>query len=105
MFVNCFESKEDHVSIEAAMNLFPTAAIFMCPIAVNKKKKKKTKKPRSIFDYPDTSCICAATYFRHSDEHTHLLWLATTLEAPPVSLVFIQSGVNKGWPPTFCAFS
>jgi hypothetical protein len=43
MFLTSFESKEDHDSIEAAMDIFPTVGIYMCVIADNKKKQGKKK--------------------------------------------------------------
>ena len=42
MFFSSFEAKEDHDSIKAAMEIFPTVGIFMCVIA-NKKKQGKKK--------------------------------------------------------------
>ena len=46
MFVNCFESDDDHRSIELAMDICPTVAIFMCPVS-GKKNKKQDKKKKS----------------------------------------------------------
>jgi hypothetical protein len=67
-----------HDSITLAVGNFQTIAIFMC--WADKKKKTKHK---SIFDYKDTSCLCSLTYFRH-EQKTFVLWLSTTLEAPPI---------------------
>jgi hypothetical protein len=43
MFCTSFESKEDHDSIKAAMDSFPTVGIYMCVIADKKKQGKKKK--------------------------------------------------------------
>jgi hypothetical protein len=52
MICSCFESKEDHESINAAMAIFPTLAIFMSGVVEQGKKKKASKKTqlKSIFD-------------------------------------------------------
>jgi hypothetical protein len=55
---------------------------------VEKKKKKKAKPFKSIFDNKDTSCIAAVNYFR-AGKRTQILWLATTLSAPPIESIHV----------------
>jgi hypothetical protein len=77
----CFPEKDDHSSINVAMNNFPCIAIFM---ACNDKKswKRKLPKTKSIFDYSETCCCLAvANYFQYKQQ-TQVLWLATTLVEP-----------------------
>jgi hypothetical protein len=107
MFFSSFESKEDHDSIIAAMEIFPTVGIFMCEIPVIKKKKqgkKKRPKARTIFEYTSFRCLCALNYFRDTGQHTQVLWLATTLEEPPVASIH-TIWRKFGSLPTYCAFS
>jgi hypothetical protein len=88
MFCSSFQEKEDHDSIKAAMDSFPTVGIYMYVIAGKKKQgKKKQPKARTIFKYQGVSCVCALNFFRDSAQHTQVLWLATTLEAPPVTSI------------------
>jgi len=68
MIRSSFESKEDHKSINAAMAVFPTLAIFMSAVVEQGKKKKSSKKTKlkSIFDAKDSStikCLAAVNYF------------------------------------------
>jgi hypothetical protein len=84
MFLTSIESKEDHDSIKAAMDIIPAVGIYMWVIADKKKQgKKKQLKARTIFDYQGVSCVCALNFFRDTGQHIQVLWLATTLEAPP----------------------
>jgi hypothetical protein len=87
MLCSSFESEEDHKCIDVAMDNFPMIAIFMAQIHDQDFKKKKNKKHhRSMFDMKDTSqlqCLAAVNYFRDGTQ-TQVLWLATTLEAPPI---------------------
>ena len=46
MIHSCFESKEDHESINAVMAIFPTLAIFMSAVVEQGKKKKAFKKTK-----------------------------------------------------------
>ena len=41
MFRTSFQEKEDHDSIKAAMDSFPTVGIYMCVIAEKKQQGKK----------------------------------------------------------------
>jgi hypothetical protein len=41
MFLTSFQEKEDHDSIKAAMDMFPTEGIYTCVISDNKKQGKK----------------------------------------------------------------
>jgi hypothetical protein len=85
MFLTSFESKEDHDSIKAAMDIFPTVG---CVIADKKKQgTKKQPKARTIFDYQGISCLYALNFFRDTGQHNQVLWLATTLEALPVASI------------------
>jgi hypothetical protein len=100
MFHISFECNEDHNSIEAVMHSFPTVGIYMCVIGDKKKQgKKKRPKARIIFEYQSSSCVCALNFFRDSALHTQVLWLATTLEAPPVAS--IHSIWQKHWFATY----
>jgi hypothetical protein len=88
MFHTSFQEKENHDSIEAAMDSSLTVGIYMCVIADKKKQgKKKQPKPRTIFQYQGVSCVCALNFFRDSAQHTQVLWLATTLDACPVASI------------------
>jgi hypothetical protein len=91
MFCSSFQSKEDHESINAALAIFPTLAIFMSVVVEQGKKKKASKKMklRSILDAKDTTtikCLAAVNYFREH-VHTQVLCLATTLEEPPTESI------------------
>jgi hypothetical protein len=92
MLHSSFSSKEDHKCIDVAMDNFPMIAIFMAQIHDQDFKKKKNKKHRrSMFDMKDTSqlqCLAAVNYFRE-DTKTQVLWLATTLEAPPLDSIHV----------------
>jgi hypothetical protein len=60
----------------------------MCVITDKKKQgNKKQPKARTIFNYQGVSCVCALNFFRGSAQHTQVLWLVTTLEAPPVASI------------------
>jgi hypothetical protein len=88
---SCFESKEDHESINAAMAIFPMLAIFMSGVVEQGKKKKASKKTqlKSILDAKDSTtikCLAAVNYFRQH-LHTQVLWLATTIEEPPTESI------------------
>jgi hypothetical protein len=74
MFCTSFESKDDHDSIKAAMDSFPTVGIYMCVIADKKKKgMKKRPKARTIFNYQGvSSCVCALNFFRDTAQHTQV---------------------------------
>ena len=85
MYVSSFESTSDHASITSAVNNFKTIGIFMCRV---EKIKKGSKKGRSIFDYNNTSCLAAVTYFRHGQQ-TQVLWLSTTLQKPPPQSIHV----------------
>jgi hypothetical protein len=41
LFVSSFESKENHDSVKAVMEIIPTVGIFICAIADKKKQGKK----------------------------------------------------------------
>ncbi|MCK7580961.1 MAG: hypothetical protein MZV65_38675 [Chromatiales bacterium] len=99
MICSSFESKEDHESINAAMAIFPTLAIFMSVVVEQGKKKKASKKTqlKSILDAKDSTtikCLAAVNYFRQH-MHTQVLWLATTLEEPPTESIHCY--VAKAW--------
>jgi hypothetical protein len=95
MLHSSFPSKEDRASIDVAMSVFPTIAIFMyrlppsTAISVindghNRNKKRKSSF-KSIFDVRGRSlpeCVAAINYFRE-DTHTQVVWLSTTPKAPP----------------------
>ena len=83
LLLSSFELAADHEAITSTVNNFPTMGIFMC--RVDKKRRDKVKN-KSIFDYKDTSCLASVTYFRHGQQ-TQLLWLATTLQKPPIQSV------------------
>lgn len=54
-------------------------------------KAHEMKQCKSIFDVKDTSslhCLAAVNYFQ-DDTKTQVLWLATTLEAPPVDSIHV----------------
>ena len=100
MVSSCFNSKEDHNCIKVAMDKYPTIAIFMCQVLDQtqelKGKHTSTKKDqvcKSILDVKDTSslhCLAAVNYFTIGQK-TVVLWLATTLEKPPVT-AFMSHG-------------
>jgi hypothetical protein len=94
MLCSLFSSKEDQQCIDFSLANFPTIAIFMAQISDDKRKKKKKKKNqrKSIFDVKDMSsvhCLAAVNYFADG-MHTQVLWLATTVEAPPVDSIHTQ---------------
>jgi hypothetical protein len=94
MLCSSFESEEDHKCIDVAMANFPTIAIFLSQVDHQDKKKKSHNKKhrRSIFDMKDTSqlqCLAAVNYFRDGTQ-TQVLWLATTLEAPPIESIHVM---------------
>jgi hypothetical protein len=83
MFTECFLAS-DHEHIKAAMNTCPTMAIFLSRTKKSLKKRKRTSKNPSIFEAGNTNqvhCLCAVNYFRH-EQHTVVLWLATTVKKP-----------------------
>jgi hypothetical protein len=98
MVSSCFNSKEDHHCIKVAMDKFPTIAIFMCQVLDQtqevKRKRNSTKKDhicKSILDVKDTSslhCLAAVNYFTVG-QRTVVLWLATTLQKPPVHSIHV----------------
>jgi hypothetical protein len=59
---------------------------------VRKDRKKKWKNTgKSIFDVKDLStvhCLAAVNYFREGT-HTQVLWLATTLQEPPINSIHV----------------
>lgn len=89
MIRSTFDSKEDHESINESMANFPTMAIFMSQVCKQDKKNKNKPKNqgKSIFDLKDISsrihCLAAVNYFQ-DNTYTQVLWLSTTLEAPPI---------------------
>ena len=90
MLCSCFESDEDHKSIKVAMAHYPTMAIFMAPNDGQDTLKRNHKKQdgihKSILDVKETTslqCLAVVNYFQIG-ETTVVLWLATTLKAPPV---------------------
>ena len=97
MVSSCFNTKEDHNCIKVAMHKYPTIAIFMCQVVDQTqelKRKRNTKKDqvrKSILDVKDTSslhCLAAVNYFTVG-QNTVVLWLATTLEKPPVDSIHV----------------
>jgi len=91
MLCSCFNSKEDHKSVKVAMANYPTIAIFLSQH--DPRKKKRGKFPgqavrKSIFDVKDHTslhCLAAVNYTRPlQGNDTVVLWLATTLKAPPI---------------------
>jgi hypothetical protein len=85
----CFPEKDDHSSINTAMNNFPCIAIFMA-LKDKKSRKRKLPKTKSIFDYSETCCCLAvANYFQHKQQ-TQVLWLATTLVEPPPESIHVM---------------
>ena len=97
MVSSCFNSKEDHHCIKVAMDKYPTIAIFMCQVldqTQEVKRKRKTKNDqirKSILDVKDASslhCLAAVNYFTVGQK-TVVLWLATTLQKPPVHSIHV----------------
>jgi hypothetical protein len=91
MLLSSFDSKEDHDCIDVAMNNFPTIAIFMTQAGDQDVKRKPRRHRKSILDVKDTSllhCLAAANYFQDGT-HTQVIWLSTTLEAPPVDSIHV----------------
>jgi hypothetical protein len=83
MFISCFDSA-DHKHINAAMKTFPTMGIFLSLKKKANRKRKLPVKDPSIFDDGNANqvhCLCAVNYFRH-EQHTVVLWLATTINKP-----------------------
>jgi hypothetical protein len=92
MLCSSFESEEDHLAIDVAMANFPTIAIFMSQVDDQDMRKKRKKLHKSILDVKDTSslhCLAAINYFRDGI-NTQVLWLATTLEAPPIDSIHVM---------------
>jgi hypothetical protein len=88
MLYSTFEKKDDRDCIDVAMANNPTIAIFMCR-GNGERSKKKNRNKKSIFDGRDANlvhCLAAVNYFRHGT-NTQVLWLATTLEKPPVDSI------------------
>ena len=86
MLCSCFDSIEDHKCIKVAMANCPTIAIFMCQMDGQDLKKNKHNLRKSILDVKDASslhCLAAVNYYQVGTR-TVVLWLSTTLEAPPV---------------------
>ena len=93
MLWSCFQSEEDHESIDLAMANFPTIAIFMSQVHKEEKKKKLKKQPKSIFDVKDgnlskVQCLAAVCYHCF-EQHTQVLWLSTTIQKPPVESIHV----------------
>jgi len=95
MLYSSFPSNEDRASIDVAMSVFPSIAIFMSqPHGSTRKRHQKEgheqtklRKSRfeSIFDVNGSSllqCLAVVVYFRE-ETHTQVIWLSTTLESPP----------------------
>jgi hypothetical protein len=85
MLSSCFGPDEDKECIRESMEIFPTVAVFMTQVGEKGMIKRQPKQRKSILDVKDSSslhCLAAAVYFRDVT-HTQVLWLATTLEAPP----------------------
>jgi hypothetical protein len=74
---------------------YPTIAIFMsqCDGQENiKRNHKKHNLHKSILDVKYTSslhCLAAVNYFQVGPK-THVLWLSTTLESPPVDSIHVM---------------
>ena len=90
MLCSCFGSKVDHSLIKVAMDNYPTIAIFLS--RHDPQKKKQGKHPgqavhKSIFDvkhHASLHCLAAVNYtWPLQGNDTVVLWLATTLKAPP----------------------
>ena len=97
MLCSCFDLDEDHKCIKVTMAKNPTIAIFMSPKDGQDKKKRMHPKQelagKSILDVKDPSsslqCLAAVNY--HSiGRNTMVLWLATTIKAPPVDSINVK---------------
>jgi hypothetical protein len=94
MLCSCFDSNKDHECIKEGMAHYPTIAIFMSlhngqdALKRNCKKKQGSAAVRkSILDVKDTTslhCLAAVNYTALHGNDTVVLWLATTLKAPPI---------------------
>jgi hypothetical protein len=70
---------------------FPTIAIFMSQVD-DQDLKKMQNFSKSLLDVRDRSsihCLAAVNYFQDGS-HTQVLWLATTLEAPPMDSIHVM---------------
>jgi hypothetical protein len=94
MVSSCFETEEDHLCIKVAMDNYPTIAIFMCQSVQHELKRNRGKNKqvrKSILDVKDPSslhCLAAVNYYQVGDK-THVLWLSTTREKPPVDSIHV----------------
>ena len=95
MLHDSFSSKEDHASIDMALSVFPTIAIFMSRLPQStpttrinedhQKTRREETQFKSIFDVEGSSlptCVAAINYHRE-ETHSQVLWLSTTRKAPP----------------------
>jgi len=90
LFHSVFLFKMDHESVDVAMENTPTMALF---IDTTKQERRKKKTRQSSLDDASTItdqhyCLAAVNYFR-KDQDTVVLWLATTLDEPPVQSIHV----------------
>jgi hypothetical protein len=74
----------DHAHINAAMTTFLTMGIFPSLKKIATRKWKQASKEQTIFDdnkSKQVHCLCAMHFFQ-LDQHTVVLWLATTVNKP-----------------------
>jgi len=96
MLCSCFDTAEDHTCIKVAMANHPTIAIFISPKEnqdnMKRVRNKNKQLGKSILDAkdPNTSlqCLAAVNYYSIGQQ-TVVLWLATTVNAPPIDSIHV----------------
>ncbi|MCK7498643.1 MAG: hypothetical protein MZW92_54495 [Comamonadaceae bacterium] len=78
-----FDNANDQQSIANCLENHPTWAIF-----AGRQKKRESQKGRnkkSIFSWAsNVSCLAAMVYYGGENNFSHILWLGTTLDPPPI---------------------
>jgi hypothetical protein len=85
MLCHVFDNKDDHNSIANCLDNHPTWAIFAGRQKKLRQIRNGRKQEKGIFSCANhVSCLAAVVYYGSENNYSHILWLGTTVDPPPI---------------------
>ena len=85
MLCEVFDNEDDHNAIANCLENHPTWAIFAGRQKRQRKTRKGRKQEKGIFSCANNvSCLAAVVYYGPENNYSHILWLGTTVDPPPI---------------------